>query len=142
MSDILHKIRVKAPRARVYEALSTVDGLSKWWTKTTSGTSAPGGVIEFRFGEHVTKMRVDAHEAGQKVAWTCVQATPDWMDTRVTFDLAEDNGDTVVRFGHRGWREANDFYAHCSMKWATFLLSLKKLGETGQGAPFPDDLTI
>ena len=32
--------------------------------------------------------------------------------------------------------------AHCSMKWATFLLSLRKLVETGQGAPAPDDLEI
>jgi hypothetical protein len=32
--------------------------------------------------------------------------------------------------------------AHCSMKWATFLLSLRELLETGAGKPSPNDLKI
>jgi hypothetical protein len=35
-----------------------------------------------------------------------------------------------------------DFYAHCSMKWATFMLSLKDLLEKGKGRPSPNDLHI
>jgi hypothetical protein len=31
---------------------------------------------------------------------------------------------------------------HCSTKWATFLLSLKSLVETGRGAPAPNDVRI
>jgi len=31
---------------------------------------------------------------------------------------------------------------HCSTKWATFLMSLKQLVETGTGAPHPDDVRI
>jgi len=31
---------------------------------------------------------------------------------------------------------------HCSTKWATFLMSLKQLVETGDGAPSPRDVTI
>ncbi len=30
--------------------------------------------------------------------------------------------------------------AHCSARWAYFLLSLKSLLETGKGTPFPEDL--
>jgi hypothetical protein len=30
--------------------------------------------------------------------------------------------------------------AHCSARWAYFLLSLKGYQETGKGTPFPDDL--
>ena len=32
--------------------------------------------------------------------------------------------------------------AHCSCKWAVFLLSLKDALETGKGRPFPDDIHI
>ena len=32
--------------------------------------------------------------------------------------------------------------AHCSMKWAAFLLSLRDWVETGAGQPSPDDLKI
>jgi hypothetical protein len=30
--------------------------------------------------------------------------------------------------------------AHCSARWAYFLLSLKSYLETGRGTPFPEDL--
>lgn len=39
-------------------------------------------------------------------------------------------------------REAVEFTAHCSMKWAIFLLSLKQLAENGSGMPSPDDVKI
>lgn len=32
--------------------------------------------------------------------------------------------------------------SHCSTKWATFLMSLKALDETGSGAPDPRDVKI
>ena len=54
----------------------------------------------------------------------------------------EEGGMTILRFGHRGWRERVEFMAHCSMKWAVFLLSLRDLLETGVGKPSPDDLKI
>jgi hypothetical protein len=31
---------------------------------------------------------------------------------------------------------------HCSTKWGTFLMSLKRLLETGEGAPDPRDVHI
>jgi len=31
---------------------------------------------------------------------------------------------------------------HCSTKWGTYLLSLKQLVETGDGAPYPRDVSI
>ena len=41
---------------------------------------------------------------------------------------------TIVMFAHTGWREPCAFMNHCSTKWATFLMSLKQLVETGSGA--------
>ena len=141
MSDILHEIRIKAPAETVYGALATVPGLAAWWTTTTSGTSEVGGALEFRFGEHAIEMRVDALEPGKRVAWQCTR-DPHWLGTRFTFDLTEKDGRTTLVFGHRAWKEANAFFAHCSMKWATFLLSLRDYVETGSGRPFPRDLAI
>ncbi len=53
-------------------------------------------------------------------------------------------GRTVVPgdFGHRNWREVVEATYHCSMKWATFLLSLREYVETGEGKPSPHDLKI
>ena len=49
---------------------------------------------------------------------------------------------TIVLFSHVGWKEPVEFMHHCSTKWATFLMSLKKLLETGKGEPAPHDVKI
>ena len=141
MSDILHQLHIDGPRDAVLRSLTTIEGLASWWTSTTEGESAPGSHIDFRFGEHVTRARVDAI-GEDHVGWTIARSNPDWDGTRVTFDLSEDDGKTLVRFGHRGWAESNQFFEHCSMKWAIFLLSLKDRVETGTGRPFPGDIHI
>ena len=141
MPDILQNLHIDAPPARVRASLESIDGLSGWWTRTTSGDARPGGHIEFRFGEHVTKVRVDPADA-HDVQWTVIDSAPDWNATRMTFDLEPAGERPLLRFGHRDWREANAFFGHCSMKWATFLLSLRSQIERGEGRPFPDDLAI
>jgi uncharacterized protein YndB with AHSA1/START domain len=142
MADILQKISINAPKEKVYQALATVDGLSGWWTSTTSGESAPGKTIEFRFGKHVSPMRVEELEPNRRVVWQSKEQNSEWSDTRLTFELSEDAGRTTLMFGHRAWKEGSTFFAHCSMKWATFLLSLREYVETGSGHPFPRDVQI
>lgn len=78
----------------------------------------------------------------QEVVWRVDEGPEEWIGTDVTFHLSEQDGYTIVLFGHRKWREAVEFTAHCSMKWATFLLSLRDLVETGRGRPSPADLKI
>jgi uncharacterized protein YndB with AHSA1/START domain len=140
MPDILHKLSIGAPREKVFQALATREGLAGWWTSTTEGDSVPGQTLTFRFGEHVVQMRVDELKAGSRVVWECTKSTPEWVGTRLAFDLSEDNGRTTVLFGHRQWAQASEFFAHCSTKWATFLFSLREYAETGKGRPFPHDL--
>jgi uncharacterized protein YndB with AHSA1/START domain len=143
MPDIIHKIGVNARKEEVFKALSTIEGLAGWWTTATSGESAPGKKIEFRFNQHLVGMRVEELEAGRRVVWQCVDdGTPDWLGTRVTFELSEEGGRTTLVFGHRAWREVSPFFGHCSMKWATFLLSLRDYAEKGEGRPFPRDIQI
>jgi uncharacterized protein YndB with AHSA1/START domain len=140
MADILHKLEVRVPRDRVYQALSTQDGLASWWTQTTKAEPKVGTLAEFTFnGKFVQKMRIDELKPNERVAWTCVAGSEEWNETKITFDLSEENGETVVRFGHRGWREASDFLAHCSYRWAYFLRSLKKYLQEGEGTPHPND---
>lgn len=140
MADILHKIEIKASRDKVYEALSTQAGLASWWTKDTKAEPKVGAIIEFTFNKKFTqKMRVDDLKPNARVAWTCVEGAQEWDQTKITFDLSEENGETVVRFGHRGWKEASDFLAHCSYRWAYFLRSLKLAMQEGKGTPHPDD---
>jgi uncharacterized protein YndB with AHSA1/START domain len=142
MSDIKHQIIIRGKEQDVYKALSTIDGLAHWWTLTTTGDSKVGGQIDFRFNQHVVNMRVAALEPGRRVAWECIDPQGEWTGTKLNFDLKGKDGATVLTFGHKEWREQSEFFGHCSMKWATFLLSLKQYVETGAGAPFPNDVAV
>jgi uncharacterized protein YndB with AHSA1/START domain len=148
MVDIIHRIGIKAPVTEVYNALTTFAGLANWWTEDVSGDGKIGGEIEFRFltksGELLGGMVMEVQELGENkdVRWRCVDGPAEWIGTDITFQLSEQDGQTIVLFGHRNWREAVEATAHCSMKWATFLLSLREYVETGKGKPSPHDLKI
>ncbi|GAA3340568.1 SRPBCC domain-containing protein [Amorphoplanes nipponensis] len=143
MVDILHKVGVQAPPAAVFAALTTVEGLAGWWTTDTRGRGDdPGGVLEFRFGPGGIDMKVVELAAGRRVTWEVVGGPEEWIGTRVEWRLEPDQDYTGVLFAHRGWREPVEFMHHCSTKWATYLMSLKSLIETGTGAPDPHDVKV
>jgi uncharacterized protein YndB with AHSA1/START domain len=148
MVDIIHRIGIKAPLSKVYTALATVEGVAGWWTKDTTGESKIGGTVNVRFlspkGDEVGKMELELRklDPNKEVQWRFKAGPPEWVGTDVTFNLTRDGDYTIVIFGHRNWREPVEFMAHCSMKWATFLLSLRQLVETGKGKPSPNDLKI
>lgn len=148
MVDIIHRIGIKSPAARVYDALTSVKGLSNWWTEEVEGDGKVGGKIEFRFrtpsGElkGTMVMQVLTLKASKEVRWRCVDGPAEWIGTDITFELSEQDDQTILLFGHRNWREAVEFTSHCSMKWAVFMLSLREYVETGEGKPQPRDLKI
>ena len=47
--DIIHRVGIKAPLQKVYEALSTVEGIAGWWTEQTSGIAQIGKTIQVQF---------------------------------------------------------------------------------------------
>jgi uncharacterized protein YndB with AHSA1/START domain len=140
MVDILHRVGMTASPEQVYAALTTVDGLAAWWT---TDTREDDNIVEFRFGEvGGFDMRVVELTPNKRVEWLVVDGPSEWVGTTVTFDLTQDGDWTIVLFAHTGWREPVEFMYHCSTKWASFLLSLKSLVETGTGAPHPQDVQI
>jgi uncharacterized protein YndB with AHSA1/START domain len=134
--------------SKVYDAVSTPEGVAGWWSKETTGTSRVGGAMTSVFhspeGKELGRMEFDLVklEPGKTVQWRFTAGPEEWVGTDLTFELSRDGDQTLIVFGHRNWREAVEFMAHCSMKWATFLLSLRELLETGKGKPSPDDLKI
>jgi uncharacterized protein YndB with AHSA1/START domain len=141
--DIRHRVAITAPLADVFEAVSTVEGISDWWTRDgVRGDSSVGSKLQFFFGQPEPSAVMDVRrlDPGGHVEWHCVDGADEWIGTGLTFDLTNQGGETVVLFTHADWRSPTEFMAHCSARWAYFLLSLKLLLETGKGTPFPDDL--
>jgi uncharacterized protein YndB with AHSA1/START domain len=123
--------------------LTTREGLAGWWTTDTQGNCNVGGVIQFRFG---TRGRIDMKvldlDPAKRVLWEVVDGPQEWIGTKVSFELTQDDDFTIILFKHQGWKEPIEFMHHCSTKWALFLMSIKSLVETGKGAPYPNDIHI
>ena len=144
MPDILHRVGIKSPSTTAaYAALTTIEGLAGWWTDDTKGDSRVGGLLQFRFGPAGGfDMKVLELDPGKRVLWEVVDGPAEWIGTTISFDLNQSDDFTIILFKHLGWREPVEFMHHCSTKWATFLLSIKSLIETGKGTPHPDDVMI
>jgi uncharacterized protein YndB with AHSA1/START domain len=141
--DILHRIGIEGSGPEeVYGALTTVEGLAAWWTDDTTGSSEVGGVLGFRFPNGGFDMEVVELRPAERVTWRVVDGPAEWIGTTMDWRLRRDGDWTIVLFTHAGWAEPVEFMHHCSTKWATFLMSLKSLVETGAGAPAPKDVQI
>ena len=137
MEKIRHRVGIRAPRTAVLEKLTTLDGLASWWTRDVEGDPTAGGKVEFRFGapDRGAAMEVVAVTPSE-VVWKCIGGPDEWVGGVLTFDLAEAEDETVLKFTQT-WREPVDFMFHCSMKWAVFLIGLKAALEQGAGTPYP-----
>jgi uncharacterized protein YndB with AHSA1/START domain len=143
MVYILHRVGMKsASPDDVYAALTTIEGLAGWWATDTKGQTEIGGILEFRFKPGGIDMKVLELNPAKSVLWEVTDGPAEWIGTTVRWDLKQSGDYTIVLFAHEGWKEPVEFMYHCSTKWATFLVSLKQLVETGIGAPEPHDLQI
>jgi uncharacterized protein YndB with AHSA1/START domain len=145
--DILHRVGIKASPDKVYQALATPEGVARWWTTRTTGDKKAGGVMK-------TVFYADGKELGgfdlkllelhleKRVVWQVVAGPQEWMGSTISFELKKEDDFTIILFKHEGWKEPVEFMYHCSTKWATFLMSLKSLVETGEGQPSPRDVRI
>lgn len=141
MPDILHMIGIKSPSPEAtYKTLTTRDGLARWWTETAD---LDGDVIRFRFGgDNGFDMKVLEADPSGRVHWEVVAGPEQWVGTKIGWQLRQEGDYTMVLFKHEGWREPVEFMHFCSTKWATFLLSLRSVVETGKGAAWPNDVKL
>jgi uncharacterized protein YndB with AHSA1/START domain len=99
MPDILHKVGIKSSSLDdVYEALATVEGLSRWWTSDTRGESKVGAVIQFRFGSGGFDMKVLELLPAKYVLWQVIDGPEEWLSTKISFDLKQNDDWTIVLF--------------------------------------------
>ncbi len=142
MFQILHRIGIDAPIEAVHQALGTRDGVAGWWSTDVQGDAAPGGRLSFRFGNPEPRLVLEVRRnEPDVVAWHCIDAPEDWADSDIVFTLSRLDDQTIVNFRHE-LREPTEFLAHCSTKWAYFLLGLKASFAGGKATPFPHDMHL
>jgi len=141
MPDILHDFQIEASARSVFDAVSTADGISAWWSLSTVGTPAAGARYELDFGPgYQWEALVTVCEPGRAFELDLTKADTDWLGTRVGFELKEDGARTNVRFHHTGWRSVGEHYRVSCYCWAMYLRILKRFVEHGEFVAYEDRL--
>ncbi len=140
MQDIMHLIKIHAPADRIYEAITTADGIRQWWTRDAAIEPKVGAVGEFGFDGRriVAKVTVEELSPANRVRWKVANAA--WPGHDIEFNLKADGNATTLLFAHRGFPHADERFAGVTTRWGFYLLSLKRYLQTGKGTPNPDDI--
>ncbi len=143
MADILHDLPIAAPAARVFESVSSGAGLDRWWSLRAEGRPELGDLFALDFGPGYDdwRARVTICEPPRRFELEPVTAMPDWMGTRVRFELASPTPDTTqLRFAHLGWAAPTEHFRVASYCWAMYLRLLRRSVETGEVVPWAQRL--
>ena len=137
MATHSHVIRIKAPKDRVFDALSTTDGLKGWYTPHVDGEVAPGKTMTLRFtGREPFRWKIVELQPGVRAEWECVEGPGAARGTSVAFKLSDaSEGRTEIACEHNGLDEGHDAFNSCNTRWGILLGRLRDFAETSNPHP-------
>ena len=139
MPDILHRLSIRAPAERVFEAITTPPGLDAWWTLESRGEPVPHSEYELDFGPGSHwRAKVTRTRANEGFELEMTYAAPDWIGTLVGFELTREGDATHLFVSHSGWTDAGEQFAVTSTRWALYLRLLRRYLELGEVVSFVD----
>lgn len=134
-AEIKINVSIMAMPEKIYQAITTQEGLASWWAKQTIARPEEGFVNVFSFGSFRNEMKVMTLAPNMAVEWLVINSIEEWVGTRISFNLETKGEKTLLRFSHSEWRLSTDTLAGCTYDWAWFIRSLKAFCETGTGMP-------
>jgi uncharacterized protein YndB with AHSA1/START domain len=132
MATIHHQLSINAPAGKVYEAISTADGIGTWWGRRMVGWFWSIPLVPNR-----------------RVEWECISTHPKsspasaWTGTHFIFEIARggDVGDasgavrnqdltTTLDFRQVGYDEQSEFFEFNKVAWGQVMQNLRKVVES------------
>jgi len=160
MPNIRHEVLIGASPEKVYDAITSAEGISAWWSPGTKATPETGSIVHIPFGSNYFKeMKITDLKPYKLVTWNCIAGVSEWIGTKLSFQFQpgdkknllqsryeingqveqlKSNEGTLLIFHHDDWKEYTPMFAECSYTWGQFLRSLKLYCETGKGQPWPN----
>ena len=138
-ADYTSTLSFAAPPDSVFDALTSLSGLSSWWTPA-HGSGLAGGELTFVFGDDRVVMRVDEAARPSAVRWTVTAISfaslQDWLGTTISFAVSPDNhGGARLQFHHSGLTPQLECFDTCSSGWRQALATLVSSVDHGTGLP-------
>jgi len=138
-TELIHRIGIAAKPQKIYDALTTEEGIKGWWTTDVKMDAEVGGKAVFGFMNHSTvfQMRIEQLTPPLFVVWKCAEASsPDWVGTTQEFRLEPGYDEVLLKFSHGGWERGGDHCYYCNTTWGHLLVNLKDYVERGVKNPY------
>lgn len=137
MSEIEHTITIKAKPETIYQALSTANGLTSWFTSHVNGSGMVGTNWDLSFtNEPFFSWHITSAINPNQVAWECIEGPGNAAGTEVEFDIqATANNQAILTIIHRGWTEDDPKFERCIEIWRTLMDHLQQYCESGVKKP-------
>ncbi|MBT2724302.1 SRPBCC domain-containing protein [Bacillus sp. ISL-46] len=123
VKDFQMKLALPVSVEKLYAAVSTEEGVRKWWTEFAKAGNEIGSTAEFRFPKagFYVKAKILALQPNQLVEWKVFDSMHpeasgfsnlrDWEGTIIRFELEEvSEGNSVLNFTHIGLSEELECY--------------------------------
>ena len=133
---------VEQTPAKVFEAVNNVRG---WWSEEIDGsTDKLNDEFTYHYKDvHVCKMKIIEIIPSKKVVWLVtdnyfnfIKDKTEWKGTKISFEIAEKDNKTQLRFTHFGLVPEYECFDICSNAWGQYIQhSLRNLITTGKGQP-------
>lgn len=133
MPDIHHLVFIRSTPSKIYNALTTQQGIASWWSTENNARPDAGSIYRISFGGNYYKeIEVTELVPDKKVVWSILHADPEWLNTKVVFEICMGKKTAELRFNHSGWRDYTDMFGQCSHHWSIYLQNLKIFCERGE----------
>ena len=136
-TSIIHKVLIKADRKKVFDAMTTAEGLDKWFTKGASVDRKPGGTLVLKWKDwgpdNVSEeakcpiLEVKVPEKFVFQWWEDLYTT-----VEILFEEVEDG--TLLRLKEYGYEDSKKGHRRlleCAVGWGEALTLLKFYVEHG-----------
>ena len=127
MADLFHQVSIDAPADRVFDAVTTKDGLIGWWTDDVEARPEAGTIAQFGFYNRAAffRMRIDELAKPARVKWTCEGDVPEWTGTTLLWDIQPRDGGSTLNLVHAGWKSTAGSLPQCNTVWGALMMRLK-----------------
>ncbi|MCM4156313.1 SRPBCC domain-containing protein [Gramella sp. AN32] len=142
--DFTATILVKQSPAIAFEAIKN---FRAWWSEDIEGkTDKLNEVFFYHYKDvHLCKMKLIEIEPNKKLIYQVldnqfnfVADKNEWINTKLVFEVSEENERTKVKFTHKGLVPEYECYKVCEDAWGNYIKkSLYDLITTGEGQPNP-----
>jgi hypothetical protein len=126
----------------LFQAVSTTDGLTAFWTADAAVQPSVGSIASFGFpgAPARLKMRIETLDPDKEVAWLCEGDFPYWQGTRISWQMrpGSDANHTTLVFRQAGWpADYPDMeFAHVNFTWGQIVARLQAYAESGKAQPY------